>query len=405
MNMTTPLQMLRPGFLALLIQTSLSGSLNADSTQNRNSKPETAQSLNRQDNGSLDGEIRMASRRAARWLCDQQSRHGFWSDAEHPALTALALLAIQSCRDATSSEWASNLQSGFAFLRAQIQPDGGIYKSSLSNYNTAVSLLAFSALRDPTDANTIQNARTFIINQQAAELIRPELNGGFGYGPTGVSPKRQHPDLDNTLVALEALRASEAGDPSKEKAGSQSRLNWQAAIDFISRCQNLSDTNPQPWVSKEASQRGGFVYYPGFSNAGEIVGEDQSKALRSYGSMSYAGLLSFIYADLPKGDLRIRAALDWLHSNYSLRENPGMGEQGLYYYYHLMAKALHAAGVTVFDSANHRHDWKRELSLELINRQNHEGFWVNKTGRWMEKDPVLVTSYAILTLQLILSKS
>jgi hypothetical protein len=38
-------------------------------------------------------------------------------------------------------------------------------------------------------------------------MVNPAPDGGIGYGPTGVSPKRSHPDLDNTVVPLEALHS------------------------------------------------------------------------------------------------------------------------------------------------------------------------------------------------------
>lgn len=353
------------------------------------------------ENGSLDGEIDLALKRGVSWLAAQQNARGFWSDADHPALTALALLAMGHSDPAELSRHREAIDRGFDFLRTQVQPDGGVYKAGLSNYNTSLSLLAFAARGEARDAQIIRNARAFIVGLQARDMVRPELNGGIGYGPTAVSPKRQHPDLDNTLVALEALRASEAADAIREKSEPRAPLDWQAAIQFISRCQNLSQPGAAAPGGAGGLERGGFVYYPGFSNAGETMEADGSKALRSSGTMSYAGLLSFIYADIPKEDSRVVAALDWLKTNYTVRENPGLGEQGLFYYYHLMAKALSVSGVERISSAAGTRVWKRELALELLNRQDRQGFWVNQTGRWMEKDPVLVTAYALLTLERI----
>jgi squalene-hopene/tetraprenyl-beta-curcumene cyclase len=352
-----------------------------------------------EDNGSLGAEMDLSVKRGVFWLAAQQNRSGFWSDADHPALTALALLALEHSNPSEAPRHQKAIEEGFAFLRSCVQADGGIYRSALSNYNTSLSLLALALHRDPRDVEAIRRAREFVVRLQAREMARPELEGGVGYGPTAVSPKRQHPDLDNTLVALEALRASEWVEEAREQPARKPSLDWDAAIRFLTRCQNLPETNPQPWVSKRPSERGGFVYYPGFSNAGEEVESDGTKALRSSGTMSYAGLLSFIYADIPRNDPRITAAVDWVKGHFTLNENPGLGTQGLFYYYHLMAKALSVAGVDRLETTGGGHAWRRELALELINRQEKDGFWVNQTGRWMEKDPVLVTSYALLALQ------
>lgn len=67
-------------------------------------------------------------------------------------------------------------------------------------------------------------------------------------------------------------------------------------------------------------------------------------ALRSYGSMSRAGLHSFTYADMDRKDPRITAVMDWLGKYYTFEENPGMEAQGLYYYYHPMSNALAVSG-------------------------------------------------------------
>ena len=118
--------------------------------------------------------------------------------------------------------------------------------------------------------------------------------------------------------------------------------------------------------------------------------------------MSYAGLLSFIYAEMNANDPRVIAVREWLSKNYTIRENPGMGPQGLFYYYHTMAKALSLSGIrTIKDGDGKSKDWGKELSLHLINLQSKDGSWTNENGRWWEKDPVLVTSYALLTLERI----
>ena len=125
-------------------------------------------------------------------------------------------------------------------------------------------------------------------------------------------------------------------------------------------------------------------------------------ALRSYGSASYAGLLSYIYADLKQDDPRVRAVYDWLRANYTLEENPGMGAQGLYYYFHTMSKALSALEVDEIKMTSGKPvDWRKELALKLIDLQKPDGSWVNDNGRWWETDPALVTTYSVIALERI----
>jgi len=360
-------------------------------------------------NLSVRNEVLLAIEKGLAWLKKQQKEDGSIANpenaeasAEHPALTALPLIAFyHEPTGKAKTEYADVLNKGYAYLRSKAQPDGGIYTSGLSNYNTSVCLMALLNTGDPKDEPMLTRANNFIVGMQAENLAQPEMNGGIGYGPTGVNPRRGFPDLDNTLIALEALRAYKITHPSKETSGAK-ELNWQAAIDFISRCQNLPKYNKQKWASGDPANKGGFIYYPGDSNAGEQDLPNGKKALRSYGTMTYAGLLSYIYADLKHDDPRIAAAVEWLQKNYTLEENPGLGRAGLYYYYHLAAKGLATAGIHDFETADGKKlDWAHDLALKLIQLQAGDGSWVNDTARWMEKDPALVTSYGVITLEIV----
>jgi squalene-hopene/tetraprenyl-beta-curcumene cyclase len=130
-----------------------------------------------------------------------------------------------------------------------------------------------------------------------------------------------------------------------------------------------------------------------------MAGGDPASGLRSYASMTYAGLKSMIYAGLTDNDPRVKAAYDYIRQHYSLDENPGLGQAGLYYYYHTFAKALALLGKpTLVDSSGRSHDWRAELVEALAKRQNANGSWVNPADRFMEGDPNLVTAYGLLAL-------
>jgi squalene-hopene/tetraprenyl-beta-curcumene cyclase len=168
----------------------------------------------------------------------------------------------------------------------------------------------------------------------------------------------------------------------------------------VERCQNLKGSNDQPWASDDPAQKGGFIYEPGQSKAGEVQTADGKTALRSYGSISYAGMLSFIYAGLTPEDPRVKAVLKWLGENYTVDENPGMGQKGLYYYFQTMSKALAIADVDhLVTKDGKKVDWKEDLARKILNVQLGNGSWKNDTGSFMESNDVLDTAYTLLSLE------
>jgi squalene-hopene/tetraprenyl-beta-curcumene cyclase len=122
--------------------------------------------------------------------------------------------------------------------------------------------------------------------------------------------------------------------------------------------------------------------------------------LRSLGGMTYAGLKSFLYAGVDKEDKRVKAALNWIRKHYTLDENPGMGQAGLYYYYHTFGKAMDALGEDQFaDADGKKHDWRKELFEALKKRQRDDGSWINeKDKQFGEASPELATAFAMLAL-------
>jgi squalene-hopene/tetraprenyl-beta-curcumene cyclase len=262
-------------------------------------------------------------------------------------------------------------------------------------------MMALLAANEPDYEPLLRRGRSFLVKSQAG-LGAPgqadsPFDGGVGYGD-----KYAHSDLNNTLVALEALYYTRHLVQDKNLADAR-ELNWDAAIRFIQNCQNLPSHNRQPWASDDPKHKGGFVYYPGHSMAGAETNAATGRvALRSYGSISYAGLLSYIYANLKKEDPRVQAVYEWLRGNYTVEENPGLGPQGLYYYFHTMTKALALYGIDELELKDGKKvNWRKTAALKLLNLQQRDGSWSNENNRWMEKDPVLVTAYTVIGLEMI----
>ncbi|MGE3308873.1 MAG: cycloartenol synthase [Limisphaerales bacterium] len=338
-------------------------------------------------------------------LLGSQNSNGWWSTADQPAVTALVLTALnREPSGRFTRRRPSELNRAYDFILSSVKPDGSIHRGGMANYNTSLSLLALATADDPRFLPVIRGAREYLAGTQidfgTTNVADDPFDGGVGYGS-----KYQHSDLNNTLTAIEAMRWSERvlprdanGAPSDAKD-----LNWAAVAQFIQNCQNLPSRNPAAWVSDNPADKGGFVYYPGESKAGGTTNAATGKvALRSYGSISYAGLLSYIYAKVTKEDPRVLAVLDWLSGNYTLEENPGMGQEGYFYYLHLMTKALTAAQIDTLRLRDGREvRWREEVASRLLALQQPDGSWVNANPRWWEADRNLVTAYVVLTLELL----
>lgn len=320
------------------------------------------------------------------FLATSQATDGSFSASAGPGITAIITTAVLRCgRGVDDPLVAKSLK----YLEKYIQPDGGIYdpKSRLRNYETCLGVLCFKeANRDGRYDKPIAGAERFLkglqIGDQEGRTPADVAYGGVGYGGAG------RPDLSNTHYLMEAIEAAGAGadDPAVKNA-----------LIFVSRCQNLeTEHNTTSFAAKNPD--GGFYYNP-TGEGGSPAGTTPNGGLRSYGSMSYAGLKSMIYAGVDADDPRVKAAVDWASKHYSVTENPGLGDAGLYYYYQLFSKALDAAKLgTIADSSGIEHDWRADLTAELAKRQQPNGSWTNANNRWLEGDPNLVTGYALLAL-------
>jgi len=270
-----------------------------------------------------------------------------------------------------------------------VQPDGGIHTadSVYKNYETCLGILAFTeANKDGKYDKLLKNADKFVKGlqwdgEEGHDPASPEYGGG-GYG------NKKRPDLSNTTFLVEALKATGNGPDSEA---------MKKALIFISRCQNLETANNTTPFGALVND-GGFYYTPAAGGESQ-AGKTANGGLRSYASMTYAGLKSMIFAGVGPDDPRVKAAFDWAQKNYDLKSNPGMGTSGLYYYYHTFAKALAVMGVDEMkDAAGKTHNWRQELVAELASRQQPDGSWINEDKRWLEGDPNLTTGYALLTL-------
>ena len=348
-----------------------------------------------------------AIKRGVNYLRQTQNEDGSWSPQPGPAITAMVLTVMLDKPDISTKDPA--IAKALEFVLSKRKPEGGIHNGILQNYNTAICLSALAHIHDRADvAEAVAEGQHFLRklqwhNQIDSKGVRVSPShpfyGGAGYGKHG------RPDLSNTQVMLQGLHDS--GLTSDAPA-------FQRALVFITRCQG---TTANKMFCDKIVQDGGFIYATSMDRnhidiPQSMASPDTAKAvlrgypvtrLRTYGSMTYAGFKSYVYADLRRDDQRVVDAHNWIRRNYTIAHNPGMPEarkwQGYFYYLMTMSRALDAWGSTHIESPDgFKHDWKNDLIGQIVDLQRPDGSWVNQSSRWMEKDPNLVTAYALIAL-------
>ena len=365
---------------------------------------------------SLVNEANAAVSRGVDFLLSTQNDDGSWTMQHEPAITSLAAIAmVGSKAEGREEKITASVERARAFILTRTQSDGSIAgsQSKYVNYSTAICLSGLAIINDPQDVEVMRNARHFLIGLQDKGLIAKHFKGGIGYGASGPG----QPDLSNTSWALESLYLTNCLDTeasgAKEEEIQNSSLAWRNAVKFLAAVQNVPESDDGTWVVNaevDSKNDGGFVYKQDESKVKSNFNINEKNGLRSYGSMTYAGLKSMIYAKLEANDYRVKAAVEWARNNYTLSENPNIGPEGHYYYLQCFAKA-HGVMVNEFiiTPDGQMHSWRVDMIKQLLGTQKGDGSWINdgprpgvQYGRWMEAIPELVTPYGLFAMEIAL---
>jgi len=334
--------------------------------------------------GVTAAEVRAAAKKAAGALVAMQNKDGsFGKQGISVGMTGLAVISLAET-GAGGAAGDAAVQKGVACMLKFKQPDGGVYVKGrpYNSYETSIAIMALAAADKARYKDVIDAGVKYLKGIQDDGSKKATNKGGIGYGSKGVNS-----NMSTTHYALQAFKA--AGLSEKDEA-------WKKAVAFISICQNQAETNEMEYAA--VINDGGFIYSPAGGKTKPVTKRGKT-GWRSYGSMTYAGYLSYVYARLSTDDPRVKGAEKWMQNNYTLEENPAFGQQGLFYFYQTFALALDARGDRIFPLADGRKlDWSRELSAKLISLQKPDGTWINTADRWYESDPVICTSYSLRAL-------
>ena len=327
---------------------------------------------------------------------------GIWSEtSELPSVefTAMSAACLYERPGGMREKDRSTATKAIDFLVSTIDEDGSIPKARAENYTLSVVVMALAdsgrADVKPAIARCVARLKSFQVLDEKDRLS----HGGIGYGAD-----KRRADLSNTHYTLASLRA--AGIKEDDPV-------FKNAVAFLARCQNRkeNETAGEPTEVKDEDgatvvrgNDGGAAYRPG-GGGQDAYDEraDGTRVVRSYGSATYSLLRCYHLAGLPATDPRVKAAVDWISRNFAVDRNPGMPEDkrltGLFYMYDAMAKSLCASGIDAITKDGAKIDWRKALSDQLAKTQRSDGSWVNEGDqRYMEGNPVIATSFALLAL-------
>jgi squalene-hopene/tetraprenyl-beta-curcumene cyclase len=333
-------------------------------------------------------ELTGARETALAWLDGQQEQGGnFGEEYGVTALTAFAML--NGGRSADNPVVAKAL----AYVLAGAKEDGSFSEGTYVHYYTSLAIMALSAEGGDDNEPLVRAGVDMLVREQCngdEPGFEEWWRGGIGYGGDG------RPDMSNSQFAMMALVAAEEAYPTTISVPAET---WQQLLLFLHRSQNLPELNDMEWdddTSLPSYNDGGFIYYPGRTNAPE---EGQS-----YGSMTASGLWCLLAAGETTQDAAASAALSWLAISFAGTENPVLGETGFYYYAYATARALRTAGAPALSAPDGAMlYWAKELAAGLLAKQELTGYWMNTgSDRWWEGDPVVATSFALLTIEALL---
>jgi squalene-hopene/tetraprenyl-beta-curcumene cyclase len=357
---------------------------------------------------------------AAVWMISQQDESGAWksgpADKAMPsaAFTGLVVAGLGGAPAPLKAKYKPAVDKAVAYLISKANADGSVGEGPtgtfVKTYATGCAMMGLASVeRTDKVVNALRGMQAYMKQNQLKE---GKDIGGTGYGDESAGGKKGIANLSTTGFSAEGMHVS--GLPQDDEY-------WKLVVKFVRKCQNNSEVNNDPEFVAQLKAKGlvvgddGGLYYAPVADPG--VQKTPTKkvldkeSIGSYGSMTYDGIKTYLYAGLKKDSPEVKAAVDWVRKNYSVEAHPGFPYdtaqrqhlRGLFHYYLVMSRALDALGENPFETFDgKKHDWAREIAEQLLKQVKESKMWKNENPAWFEGDPLLTTSYVLVTCNTLL---
>jgi len=355
---------------------------------------------------------------AADWMVSQQDETGAWKSGPadkampSPAVTGLVVAALGGAPASLKAKYKPAVDKAVAYLISKVNADGSVGEGPtgtfIKTYATGCAMMGWASVeRTDKVANAIRGAQAYMKQNQLKE---GKDMGGTGYGDESPGGRKGIANLSTTGFSSEGMHLS--GLPQDDEY-------WKLVVKFVRKCQNNSEINNDPEFVAELKAKGlvvgndGSLYYAPDVNQQKLPAKKvaDKESIAGYGSMTYDGIKTYLYAGLKKDSPEVKSAMDWVRKNYSVEVHPGwpfdqtqrQHLRGLYHYYMVMSRALDAYGENPFETFDgKKHNWANEIAEQFVKQVKESKMWKNENPAWFEGDPILTTSYVLNTCNTLL---
>jgi len=350
-------------------------------------------------------EVKASIRRGANWLRRQQGADGGWHSETYGAMksgvgnTGLVLAALAELPDDFREEFRSSIDGGIAFLSGNLDdrglvraPDGS---ADFPLYATAHLLSALQRHRPTSQDATRRAVREGLIRAQRMEANgwKPADPDYGGWGNAALRRAADRSDPSTVSLTAHVLEALQGDSPLPAEVQT-------AAARFLARCQapdSLGDLG------------GGFSFTPyaddPLNKAGSAPDRLGVEIPRPYLSATCDGYRALAACRFPDESRLRTSALSFVaRSRFSGLERatgaPGPEERlerGLFFY-----RAAAWSRVWTATRDPRLAATRLELIREVLQQQRTDGAWKNDSVSMREDDPLIATSFVVLTLARLL---
>ncbi len=341
-------------------------------------------------------DVSKSIQRASDYLLSQQQDDGSWRSTCYGGLkdgagtTSLVVFALSHLPARQREQHREALNKAIAFLQPGLKKKGAIAAPDgtldYPTYSAAMLLIADHRVGSLLPDDMREQLLEFLLSAQLTEQrgYKPESRhyGGWDLmGATGVVGMTSGTNTSISSFALEAL--SYSYDVHDNVAYRAFAANW------IVGC---------------ITSDGGMTFHPDPTSPGNkaLWTDDNQQRPRSYGTATADGLHCLFLTGFDKESPEVEGAISWLADHEGIDLVPGFEDappalqwqEGLRYYYAMtLSKCLQDLPSEI---ATQR---RRALDTWLLKQQASDGSWQNDSSRMREDDPLIATSFALISLE------